>query len=205
MEVKNGIIFGGVLLTAILIYKNSERRAAENNDAVSDDLSDHDARIALEFYQIMAPTNITGVGWTTQVYKSDFEKAALLLNTCLKVTDFNATKEKFRQLCDGTYTLSNALASSLRTDFYNSALDLAAAKKVITTKACKVTIGEKRGNTIESNRIDVDAGTLVGALKETYSDSYLCYNGFRGIDNFFSEDEMITYLATGNSSDVKLV
>lgn len=202
MELKNGLILAALGFGAIMIWKNKEQNTARRVDQITDDLTNEETRIALDLQQIMSPYEIVGLGWTTRVNKSEYDKAADILNTLLRVTDWQKVKTDFRNLCNGVYTLNEALQSSLNTDNYNLALNIASAKKVITTQDTAAIYITDDNKTYQRYYA---ANTLLGAFMQNLDNSIVTYAGFCGEDNWFSDDEMKINRITVSKERVKLV
>lgn len=202
MELKNGLILAALGFGAIMIFKNREQNTARRVDQLTDDLTNEDTRIALDLQQIMSPYEVLGIGWTTRVNKSEYDKAADILNTLLRVTDWQKVKTDFRNLCNGVYTLNEALQSSLNTDNYNLALNIAGAKKVITTEEVTAIYITPENRTYSRTYAP---NTLLGAYKQTIDNYIVTYAGFEGIDNLFSDDEMKINQISVSSEKVKLI
>lgn len=202
MELKNGLILAALGFGAIMIFKNREQNTARRVDQLTDDLTNEDTRIALDLQQIMSPYEVLGIGWTTRVNKSEYDKAADILNTLLRVTDWQKVKTDFRNLCNGVYTLNEALQSSLNTDNYNLALNIAGAKKVITTEEVTAIYIDSNNNTHVRTYAP---NTLLGAFKQQNGNFVVTYAGFEGVDNWFSDDEMKINQISVSLEKVKLI
>lgn len=202
MELKNVLILSALGFGAVMLLQNRQRNTARRVDEITDDLSDDDTRIALDLQQIMSPYEVVGFGWTTRVNKSEYDKAADILNTLLRVTNWTKVKNDFRNLCNGVYTLNEALQSSLNTDNYNLALNVASAKKVITTQDTAAIYITDDNKTYQRYYA---ANTLLGAFKQSTDNSIVTYAGFDGEDNLFSDDEMKINSITVSKDRVKLV
>ena len=202
MELKNVLILSALGFGAVMLLQNRQRNTARRVDEITDDLSNDDTRIALDLQQIMSPYEILGLGWTTRVNKSEYDKAADILNTLLRVTDWQSVKTDFRNLCNGIYTLNEALQSSLNTDNYNLALNIAGAKKVITTEEVTAIYIDSNNNKYMRTYAP---NTLLGAFMQQNGNFVVTYAGFEGINNWFSDDEMKFTQISVSLDKVKLV
>ncbi len=150
-------IAGGFLVLAggmLLYFKNKSKKDAQQQDAISEDIDDYDTQQALKLKGLLGVSK--GVmGWTTNGEIGTYFNAQThvkILNEMLAVVDWSDLQKKFRALCNGEYTLVNALNSTLTDNDYNKAIEYAAAKKAVTNQ------------TYRTGNKTFPANTILGAI-----------------------------------------
>lgn len=133
------LIAGGFLVLAggaLLYFKNKAKKDAQQQDSISEDIDDYETQQAIKLKGLLGVSK--GVmGWTTNGEIGTYFNAQThvkILNEMLAVVDWSDLQKKFRALCNGEYTLVNALNSALTDNDYKKAIEYAAAKKAVTNK-----------------------------------------------------------------------
>ncbi len=130
-------IGGGIaLLTAAFFYFTTRnRKEARQLDELTDDLDDYETAQAVTLKNLMGVSKNFGV-WTTNGEVVTYPSGAniKILNIMLAVVDWSQLQKKFRALCNGEFTLIDALNRALTDDDFARAISYAKAKKVVTDK-----------------------------------------------------------------------
>ena len=150
-------IAGGFLVLAggaLLYFKNKAKKDAQQQDSISEDIDDYETQQALKLKGLLGVSK--GVmGWTTNGEIGTYFNAQThvkILNEMLAVVDWSDLQKKFRALCNGEYTLANALNSALTDNDYKKAIEYAAAKKAVTNQ------------TYRTGNKTFPANTILGAI-----------------------------------------
>ena len=146
-------------------FKNKDKREAKRTDEASEDISNFETAQALELKGVLGASKTFGT-WTTNGEIVTYSTAAhvKILNIMLAVVDWKELQKKFRELCDGEFTLTDALNKALSDNDYKKAIEYARAKKVVTTAEIKINDKTQPENTI------------LGVLKGEEGDRYLVIN-----------------------------
>ena len=150
-------IAGGFLVLAggaLLYFKNKAKKDAQQQDSISEDIDDYETQQAIKLKGLLGVSKgITG--WTTNGEIGTYFNAQThvkILNEMLAVVDWSDLQKKFRALCNGEYTLVNALNSALTDNDYKKAIEYAAAKKAVTNQ------------TYRTGNKTFPANTILGAI-----------------------------------------
>lgn len=152
-----------------LYYRNAGKREAKKEDEITEDLDDFETAQAVELKGLIGASKTLGV-WTTngEIITASTKAHIKILNVMLAVVDWPKLQKKFRALCDGEFTLTDALNKCLTDADYQQALKFAAAKKVVTTTTYQ------RGKTYPANTV---MGVLNGEGKNMIGNkTYLTIN-----------------------------
>ena len=116
----------------------------------------------------------------------------------LSVTDFAKVQAYFQQLCKNEKNLTACLQEACTNEVFKKALELATAKKVITTAAATLVLTDSE-TMYNMKTVNVEANTIVGALTSTYYDMNTNFiNGYKEHGVVFTDIEEITgYVPTG--------
>ena len=151
------LIVGGFLVLAggaLLYFKNKAKKDAQQQDTISEDIDDYETQQAIKLKGLLGVSK--GVfGWTTNGEIGTYFNAQThvkILNEMLAVVDWSDLQKKFRALCNGEYTLVNALNSALTDNDYKKAIEYAAAKKAVTNQ------------TYRAGNKTFPANTILGAI-----------------------------------------
>lgn len=150
-------IAGGFLLLAggaLLYFKNKAKKDAQQQDTISEDIDDYETQQALKLKGLLGVSKDV-MGWTTNGEIGTYFNAQThvkILNEMLAVVDWSDLQKKFRALCNGEYTLVNALNSALTDNDYKKAIEYAAAKKAVTNQ------------TYRTGNKTFPANTILGAI-----------------------------------------
>jgi len=132
-------IAGGFLVLAggaLLYFKNKAKKDAQQQDSISEDIDDYETQQAIKLKGLLGVSK-GAFGWTTNGEIGTYFNAQThvkILNEMLAVVDWSDLQKKFRALCNGEYTLVNALNSALTDNDYKKAIEYAAAKKAVTNQ-----------------------------------------------------------------------
>lgn len=141
------------LATGIFFYfKNkTKKETADENKAISDLSTNEDTELAALLKKYLNVSDTVLVGW--KAGDPQWNDAQSVLNTCLRITDFNGVATKFSALCNNAYTLIKALQDGLSNERYTKALQYAKAQKAVTVKPYR------SGQTFPANTI---MGAVIG-------------------------------------------
>lgn len=151
------LIAGGFLLLAggaLLYFKNKAKKDAQQQDSISEDIDDYETQQAIKLKGLLGVSK-GAFGWTTNGEVGTYFNAQThvkILNEMLAVVDWSDLQKKFRALCNGEYTLVNALNSALTDNDYKKAIEYAAAKKAVTNQ------------TYRAGNKTFPANTILGAI-----------------------------------------
>lgn len=207
MDGKFLLIGGALLIGGIYLFKkkNEDENNAKDSDKSTADLTDPATQKALYLKSLLKPyTDTDGFvpGLTKKVWKTDRASDGTIvkiLNALLEVTTWAGIQKKFRALCDGEYTLLSSLQAALPDKWYKKAIEIAAAKKVITTKNVTVTLRDSESMTGIVTK-NFNANTIIGALTNTDSNEYRFINGYRDNGIVRQDIEEITGIIYTNSA-----
>ena len=186
------LIAGGFLLLAggaFLYFKNKDKKETKITDNTTADITDSETQQAMQLYNMLGVSNTFGWGLST-FHDIPEEK---VLNLLLSVTNWKKLQEKFRGLCNNEYSLTKALSDGLDADEYQLAIQLASAKKVVTTTATTFIIY----NGIVPLTKNIAANTVLGALKSETQTAYTFINAI------LDDDKEL--LASINKANTKLI
>lgn len=150
-------IAGGFLVLAggaLLYFKNKAKKDAQQQDSISEDIDDYETQQAIKLKGLLGVSK-GAFGWTTNGEIGTYFNAQThvkILNEMLAVVDWSDLQKKFRALCNGEYTLVNALNSALTDNDYKKAIEYAAAKKAVTNQ------------TYRTGNKTFPANTILGAI-----------------------------------------
>lgn len=150
-------IAGGFLVLAggvLLYFKNKAKKDAQQQDSISEDIDDYETQQAIKLKGLLGVSK-GAFGWTTNGEVGTYFNAQThvkILNEMLAVVDWSDLQKKFRALCNGEYTLVNALNSALTDNDYKKAIEYAAAKKAVTNQ------------TYRTGNKTFPANTILGAI-----------------------------------------
>ena len=203
MDTKVLLIGGGLAALALYLFKkkNEDKNNAKNSDNETADLTDKETQQALQIQAIIEPFQMLGQ-WTTKNLYGSTADSAKLLNILLECTDWAKLQKKFRALCNNEYTLNSALQSALPDDYFKKAIEIAAAKKVVTTKSCTAYLYEG-SNTLATTK-NFQANTILGALKSKTAYQTFFINGFKSSGAVITDLVEVSGYVTGNDN-IKLI
>jgi hypothetical protein len=109
----------------------------------------------------------------------------------LSVTDFGKVQGYFQQLCKDEKNLTACLQEACTNEVFKKALELATAKKVITTAAATLVLTDKE-TMYNMKTVNVQADTIIGALIRTNEMNTDFINGYQEHGAVFTDIEEIT-------------
>lgn len=204
MDSKILLIGGGLAALAIYLFKkkNEDKNNARGSDRATEDISDKETQQALQLQSLLEPYKTVVNGWSTTNLYGRTAESAKVLNILLECTNWSKLQTKFRALCDNEYTLSAALQSALPDDYYKKAIEIAAAKKVVTVKKCTAYLYE--GSATAATQKEFAANTIIGALKSQTAYQTYFINGYKANGTIITDLIEVIGSVTGNDN-IKLI
>lgn len=174
MEKKTLVVILALLAAgggAYLYFKNKDKQETTTSDKTTNDISDRETQQAMQLYNMLGVEKTGGLVWRLATIHDIPEEK--VLNIMLEVTNWPKLQEKFRGMCNNEYSLSKALSDGLTVDEYNTAIQYASAKKVVTTQDnTQVTLIDG----VTPKMVKFVANTVVGALTTEQDDTYSFIN-----------------------------
>lgn len=204
MDSKFLIGAAAVTLVGVWLFrrKNEQRVETRQQNQQTENLTDAATSQAVRLKQALQWEKGL-LSWSGQKITTNYpSRQAALYDVCLEITDWKAVQRKFTALCNNESTILEAFQTCLDNETFNTAQQLCAAEKVVTTSVASAAI-YKDGEG-EPTRVDFAANTVVGAYVATYNNTVSFINGFQSDGGWFSP-ELEKYTGTISADYVKIV
>lgn len=172
--------------------REQEEERAENeavNEVLNNYSEDINTQAAVNLKELMN-VNDNFNFWTVDKVTTT-ARVCRLYNIMLSITDFAKVQGYFQQLCKNEKNLTACLQEACTNEVFKKALELATAKKVITTAAATLILTDKE-TMYNMRTVNIEANTNVGALISRNEMNTDFINGYKEHGAVFTDIEEVT-------------